>query len=216
MNPPTDLLHHDGSVLCARCAVALGVDDVSVALDGSPGVQLLWASSPRAARLVAWESSLGEGPCTDAVRTNAPRSAWLSFERPVAWPRFGTRARDEGLRSAGAAPVRLGSQVVGALGVYGGRADGVEARTVSLAGELAGVVAQAIARGLRHRPDALFSSHDEVVPQAAGMVAVQRGVGTETARALLWEVARDERRPVDEVATEVVSRRRTFCGQGPA
>lgn len=213
MNPSisTALMHGDGSVLCSQCAVALGVDDVAVVLDTSAGARTLWTSSSRVRRLTSWESSLGEGPCTDAIVTNAPRSSWLTFERPAAWPSFSARARTDGVRSAGATPIRLSGEPIGALALYGDRTDVVDARTVSLAGQLATVVAHAVVRAFRHRPDALMPPEQEILPQAVGMVAAQRDIGVDGAMEALRSTARDEGRPVEELAVDVVQRRRTLA-----
>ncbi len=212
MNPSiaTALLQGDGSVLCQRCALALGVRDVAVVVEGRRRRRVLWASSPATRRLAWWESSLGEGPATDAVATNAGCSAWLSDERPMAWPAFAVKARAAGVASSGAAPIRRSGRPFGALVVYGDRADAVTAGTVVLAGELAAVVATAITRAVQRGPDVLLPPEEELVSQATGMVAVQRQVGVGEAFGLLRALARDEDVSLEALAGDVVECRRTL------
>lgn len=110
------LLHR----LCGYCTNLLGAADGEVTLaDQQGGLQLLAASTQRARRLGLFEVHADQGPCVDAYRTGEPLHADDLATMAGVWPRFALRAIRDGYRSVQAVPLRLRTDVIGALNLFG-------------------------------------------------------------------------------------------------
>jgi hypothetical protein len=136
-----------------------------------------------------WEYVLGEGPANDAA-VHGP--VWVgSAELQDRWPNFGSAARDLGVRSVAAVPLRTARSTVGCLVTYTGyrqrpvrdlmRLNAVgDAFVQVLTGDPDDVVASDFAglilTGIDHRP---------VVHRAAAIIADACGCSTDDALARL-------------------------------
>src|SRR5690242_10405036 len=109
-----DFLH----VLTERCVQLLGVSAAGLLLtDGQGALQVVAASSERTRLLELFQLQNDEGPCLDCFHTAQPVSvADLSSEDR--WPRFVPAAVEAGFGAVHALPMRLRSDVIGALNLF--------------------------------------------------------------------------------------------------
>src|SRR3954447_18573301 len=106
-----DFLH----VLTERCVQLLGVSAAGLLLaDGQGVLQVVAASSERTRLLELFQLQADEGPCVECYRTGKAVSVdYLpAVER---WPRFSAMASNAGYAAVHALPMRLRSEVIGAL-----------------------------------------------------------------------------------------------------
>jgi GAF domain-containing protein len=162
--------------------------------------------------------TLGEGPCVDAHREQRPvAEPDLAHPSVGRWASFSASAVASGVRAVFGFPVTVGDVRMGALNLYrdvpGPLTDDQQADAVVLAAVAARAI---IAMQADAAPGALGAELEVgtnfqfVVHQAAGMVAVQLGVGVTEASLRLRAHAFSTDRLVANVAREVVARRLRF------
>ena len=204
-----DFMH----MLTARTADLVNATAAGLLLADQRGrLEFMAASDENAALLELFQVQNQEGPCLDAFRTAAPV---VNADLRVAtgrWPRFAPRATAAGFRSVHAFPLRLRSEVIGALNVFGADAGGLDDADVPIVQALADVAAigllqeRAIRRGeiLTEQLQGALNSR-VVIEQAKGAVAQAHGVGVDEAFRLIRGFARRHNRRLSEVAHTVVS-----------
>ena len=183
------------------------------------------AGSDEAVRLVElFQVQNDEGPCLEAFRTGRPVADADLGSATTRWPRFGPRATAAGYRSVHAFPLRLRSQVIGALNVFGGTTGGAfSAEDAAIMQALADVAAigllqeRAISRGeaLAEQLQSALNSRI-VIEQAKGVVAQSRGVGVDEAFAVIRAYARSHNLRLTEVAHAIVADPAGLPGLHPA
>jgi hypothetical protein len=216
--------------VCDRCLDDLSVDHASVALATGDG---LWApafaTSAIAADLDQTAFTLGEGPCYDAMRRQAPLlvADLMDYSRQRQWPLWVPAARAVGVRAVSALPIQAGAIVAGVLTLLSEQAGALSGAQLTRALRLAdtallglldlisGLQPGAEAGSNTPAADASLSRHlaDLVradVHQAAGMIMVQAGVPIDQALARLRAHAFGADRSLREIATDVLARRLTF------
>ncbi len=199
--------------LTEQCAELLGVAAAGLLLADVGGVlHLLAATSHHARTLEILQLQAEEGPCLDCFRSGRPVSvADLNAHRDR-WPRFSTVALDEGYASVHAMPVRLRSEVLGTLGLFGTSPGALEEEEMAVAQALAHVASLAIVQ----QGHTLPASHVLTGLQAAvasrrlleiakGVVAESLGIGMDEAFTRLRGYARLRDQHLGEVAHQVVS-----------
>jgi GAF domain-containing protein len=105
-------------VLAERCVQLLGISAAGLLLtDGQDTLQLVAASSERTRLLELFQLQTDQGPCVDCFRTGQPVSV---PDLPAAgrWPRFTAAAAEVGFAAVHALPMRLRSEVIGALNFF--------------------------------------------------------------------------------------------------
>jgi hypothetical protein len=200
--------------LTRRCVELLGAATAGVMLVDAHGrLRPAAASDQRAQRLTESEERYEAGPCLDCCRLAAPVTC--QDLRPVAagnrWPRFAARARDGGLGSVYAVPLRHGRRTLGALALFRTAPGALP----DLDAALARALAEAAAGGLL-RERALADSERltgqlqqaldsrVVVEQAKGVLAERWGVRPDTAFTALRGYARSRRARLADLARQVV------------
>lgn len=109
-----DFLHG----LTERCVELLGVSAAGLLLaDGQGALQLVAASSERSRLLELFQLQADQGPCLDCYRTGAPVTV-PDLPRADRWPRFTAAAAEVGFASVHALPMRLRTEVIGALNLF--------------------------------------------------------------------------------------------------
>ncbi|AMM22053.1 transcriptional regulator [Frondihabitans sp. PAMC 28766] len=203
--------------LCGPFLRALPVAGASVSTLGDPlGSATVCSSDERAARLDEIQIDLGEGPCWDALVTDAPV---LAFDvQTVAndrWPVAAAALRETGLEAVFAFPLSYGRLGMGAVDLYADKPVKLSDDEVSDASTLANVAA----RHVLHRAVAALapSAFEEVdrysrreVHQASGMVSAQLTVDVDDALLVLRGHAFATDTPLREIAADVVARRLDF------
>jgi GAF domain-containing protein len=201
-------------MLAVRTASLVDASAVGLLLADQRGhLQFMAASDENVKLLELFQVQNHEGPCLDAFRTAKPVINADLRDAGARWPRFAPRATEAGFHSVHAFPLRLRSQVIGALNVFGGEVGGsFEDPDIQIVQALADVAAigllqeRAIRRGelLTEQLQGALNSRI-VIEQAMGAIAQARGVSVDDAFALIRGYARRNNRRLSDVAHAVVT-----------
>lgn len=183
------------------------------------GSETVSASNDLAARLDELQFDLGVGPCWDALASSSPvLEPDLRRPRRV-WPGFSEAIEHEEVAALFAFPLIVGPLRIGAMDLYHDEPRGLAAHELAHAVEYAGVLSrQVLRRALAVASDGaveVVGRHSRrTVHQATGFVIAQVGVSAEDAELLIQASAFAEGRPVQEIAEQIVERRRAFGRSG--
>jgi hypothetical protein len=162
------------------------------------------------------EFTLGEGPAIDAYAEGKPVLVDDMGAFTSRWPQFAREITDAGIESLYALPLQLGAIKLGVLVLYRGQPGVLEGEALSaalLVADLvtnqvldmqAGAVSESLAWGIE------VDDYRAVVHQATGMISAQLDCAIGEALARLRGRAFALERPIDEVATDVVTGRLRF------
>jgi hypothetical protein len=212
---PLSLVH--ACVAAARAAGAFGAG-LSMARAGTLR-EPVYATDMRSEQLGELQSTLGEGPCVDALRADAAVLVGdvATAESGRRWPSFASAAAALGVRGMFSIPVRAGGARVGVLDLYRDRPGSLSGDELADAFTYADVLlvlaldhlggVESPQRGLL---DAAFTDRRAVVHQAAGMVSVQLDLTVTDALARLRGYAYAQDRRLADVCADVVARRLSF------
>jgi transcriptional regulator with GAF, ATPase, and Fis domain len=204
-----DFLH----LLVDRCVELLDVDAAGLLLADHRGSLQLVASSDEHVRVLElFQLQHDEGPCMEAFATGlrVSNSDLRACDAP--WTSFASTATDAGFVAVDALPMRLRSQVIGALNLF--RADSGELTVSVLRNAQALVDIATIGllqeRTIRHHEvvtEQLQTALNSriVIEQAKGLVAERLGVDMEVAFATLRAYARKQNLKLGEVARMVIA-----------
>lgn len=200
--------------LSADSVEILGAEAAGVMLaDARGGLRLIASSDERMRLLELFELQGEQGPCLDAFATGRPVQASAADSRSR-WPDFAPRACDAGFQMMCAVPLRLRTDVIGALNLFRGTDElftDAEMGIAQAMGEMAaiGLIQE---RALRERAllteqlQAALSSR-VVIEQAKGMLAEYLRMTVDDAFQLLRNYARERNRKLSHVASDVVNRK---------
>ncbi len=167
------------------------------------------ASDPRLAEL----DDLRHGPDSPAMSAIRRREMVIAedVDQESRWPAWTGRARGLGVRGVISAPVDVDEQVIGAINLYAGSAEGLTTRhqlTAMLLAEHAGLLLAAVRDRARQAAKAgqLDSTllEEGVVGQAIGVIMTQRGCPAPEALDVLRSAAASLDIPLREVAERLV------------
>src|SRR5260370_816566 len=169
-----DFLH----VLTERCVQLLGVSAAGLLLtDGKDALQVVAASSERTRLLELFQLQTDQGPCVDCFRTGQPVSV-TDLTSAARWPRFTTAAAEVGFAAVHALPMRLRTEVIGALTRSDANPGGLEEGKLRIGQALADVATIGLLQQRAiHRRDALTEQLQTalnsriVIEQAKGVLA---------------------------------------------
>jgi len=205
-----DFLHD----LTDHAAAVSGADAVGLVLGDQRGVlEFMAASNDSGEALELFQLQAEEGPCLDCFRTHEPViNADLGNAEDL-WPTFAPRARAAGFQSVHAFPMRLRSEVIGALNMFSTTRLNFETEEVRVVQSLADVATIAILqqRGIA-RAEALTEQLQGalnsriVIEQAKGAVAQRDGITVDEAFAQMRRQARSEGRRLLDIAGEALQR----------
>lgn len=205
--------------LCEVCAEVTGATGAGLMLmSGDVPRGSVCSSDSVSALIEELQFSLGEGPCVDAYHQDQPVME-PDLARPTTprWFGFTERAVEAGARAVFGFPLHVGAVRLGALNLYRDRSGLLTDDEHADALVAADVAAQAVlVLQADARPGELAAALEAgadfqyVVHQAAGMVAVQLGVGVAAALIRLRAYAFGNDRRLAEVAEDVVARRLRF------
>jgi transcriptional regulator with GAF, ATPase, and Fis domain len=202
-----DFLHQ----VTVRCAEVLQVSAAGVLLhDQRNALRVVAASTERTRMLELLQSQTDEGPCAECFHTGRPVSV-PDLAATRRWPRFESAARQVGFASVHALPMRLRSDVIGALNLFNVAAGALADDTLRLGQALADVATIGLlqARTIRHREtlaEQLQTALNSriIIEQAKGVLAERRQIDMGEAFALLRGSARSGNRQLSELARAVV------------
>ncbi|MEO8265007.1 MAG: anti-sigma factor antagonist [Ilumatobacteraceae bacterium] len=194
----------------ARATVG-GADGVSVALRRHGQLNTVAASDETIAQMDRDQYATGEGPCLSA----ATEGHWFHVEslaEEVRWPRFISRAMQDGIGSILSTPLTVSARPVGSLNIYSNSERAFAPQDQELAAlfaeQASGILATArvdmtvdeVAQRLR---DALNAR--EVIAQAQGVIMAQQGISADAAYAALRKSSKRTEVTVRDFAAAVVS-----------
>jgi GAF domain-containing protein len=202
-----DFLH----VLTERCVQLLGVSAAGLLLtDGQDTLQVVAASSERTRLLELFQLQTDQGPCVDCFRTGQPVSV-ADLPSAGRWPRFTAAAADAGFTAVHALPMRLRTEVIGALNFFDTDPGPLAEGKLSVGQALADVATIGL---LQHRAisqrDALTEQLQTalnsrvLIEQAKGVVAERLHLDMAEAFVLLRSTARSHNRRLSDLATAIV------------
>ncbi|MFC6016325.1 ANTAR domain-containing protein [Plantactinospora solaniradicis] len=203
-----DFLHQ----VTVRCAQVLDVSAAGVLLTDQRGVLRVVAASTEQTRLLELlQLQTDEGPCPECFHTGRSIAVADLSTTTRRWPRFTAEARRGGFASVHALPMRLRTEVIGALNLFGAEPGALDEGTIRLGQALADVATIGLlqARAIRHREtlaEQLQTALNSriVIEQAKGVVAERRKIDVDQSFILLRSAARTSNRRLSELARAVV------------
>jgi hypothetical protein len=200
------------SVVVERCAELLDSAEVGLALAATRGeLRVMASSSERMRALELIEFQNDEGPCRDCLLSGEQVLNYRLDAADDRWPRFTPQAREAGFQMVHALPLRLRTEVIGAMNVFSPELRELEPEDVHLTQALADAATIGILqeRAVKLGADvagllqgALNSRI--VIEQAKGIVAERRQVDMDEAFALLRSYARSNRKQLSDVARAII------------
>ena len=204
-----DLLHG----LTVDCVRLFPTAAAGLLISDHHGILQLVASSSEAVRLVElFQIQADEGPCLDCYRTGAPVNA-PDLAEAGRWPRFTSRAAEQGFHSVHAVPMRLRGNTIGALNLFGAELGDLppadlrvaqalaDAATITVLQERSIVAQKAVTEQLR-----VTLSRRAIVEQAKGVLAEVGGFDMGEAFIRLRDRAHETHQPLTELARGIASR----------
>jgi transcriptional regulator with GAF, ATPase, and Fis domain len=203
-----DFLH----VLTERCVQLLGVSAAGLLLtDEQDTLQVVAASSERTRLLELFQLQTDQGPCVDCFRTGRPVSV-ADLPSAGRWPRFAAAAADVGFAAVHALPMRLRTEIIGALNFFDIDPGALDAGKLRVGQALADVATIGL---LQHRAISQRDTLTEqlqtalnsrvLIEQAKGMVAERLHLDMAEAFVLLRGTARSHNRRLSDLATAIVN-----------
>jgi ANTAR domain/GAF domain len=200
------------SVLVERCAELLDSAEVGLALAATRGeLRVMASSSERMRSLELIEFQNDEGPCRDCLANGEQVLNCRLDDTGDRWPAFTPLARDAGFQMVHALPMRLRSDVIGAMNIFSPELDELSPEDVYLTQALADAATIGILqeRAIKHETDLAGQLQGAlnsriVIEQAKGIVAERRQVDMDEAFALLRSYARSKRTPLSDVARAII------------
>jgi transcriptional regulator with GAF, ATPase, and Fis domain len=211
-----DFLHE----LAERCAEVLDVSAAGVLLTDERGLLRMVAASTEQTRLLELlQTQTDQGPCPECFHTGQPVIV-ADLSAPIAakrWPRFVAEARQAGFVSVHALPMRLRTDVMGALNLFDTQAGALDEHTIQLAQALADVATIGLlqARAIRQREGLAEQLRTAlksriVIEQAKGVIAERHHIAVDQSFSLLRSSARDSNRRLSELARAIVDGSEAF------
>ena len=196
----------------ASADALFGVDGtVLMLVDRGQVLRNLAVSDPRAALLEELQAEHGEGPCVDAFDGKEPVAAG-DLAAEDRWPDFSPAAVDRDLRAVLASPIPYSEQAVGVVAVFATEPHPwteAEREAIVAFTELVALIIlnamEARERGQLAAELQVALDSRVVIEQAKGVLVGRHGLTTRQAFERLRSQARDQRRPLSEVARAVVS-----------
>jgi len=209
---PVDLADH----LVSSCLEFLPVVNAGIMLDDQRGHLRVLASSSEETRLLElFELQNNEGPCLEAFTSGLSVTVPDLATEGLRWPMFTGEAMGLGIVGAYALPMRLKERTIGALNLFCDTRNALSEPQLRLGQVMSTMATLGILNHWtvqRHEvlAEQLGSAlHSRVViEQAKGVIAERSRVTMTVAFEMLRTAARASRRPLTQVATEVVTRAR--------
>jgi transcriptional regulator with GAF, ATPase, and Fis domain len=203
-----DFLH----MLTDRSVRLLAASAAGVVLADPRGELRIAAASSEAVELIElFQIQNDQGPCLDCFRTGQPvTAAGLSGPQPR-WPQFAAAAVQAGFQTVEALPMRLRSQIIGALNLFRSGSDPFDPADLRVGQALADVATIGLLqeRNLRHSEtiaeqlQAALNSRI-IIEQAKGKLAERYNLGMDQAFRMLREHARESNQRLTDTARNLV------------
>ena len=203
-----DFLH----VMTERCVQLLDVSAAGLLLtDGQDTLQVVAASSERTRLLELFQLQTDQGPCLDCFRSGTPVSVADLQSAGGRWPRFAAAAAQVGFSAVHALPMRLRTEVIGALNLFDVNPGALDEGKLRIGQALADVATIGLLqqRAIHHRDvvtEQLQSALNSrvLIEQAKGVLAERLNVPVHDAFTVLRSSARSRNRRLSELAQAIV------------
>lgn len=198
-------------VLTARCVQLLGVSAAGLLLtDQQNTLQVVAASSERTRLLELFQLQTDQGPCVDCFRTGQPVSV-ADLPSAGRWPAFTAAAAEVGFAAVHAMPMRLRTEVIGALNLFDTTPGPLAEAKLRIGQALADVATIGLLQQRAiHRRDTLTEQLQTalesrvLIEQAKGVLAERLHLDMDEAFTLLRGYARNNNRRLSDLAQTVV------------
>lgn len=203
-----DFLHR----LTVRCVDLLEVAAAGLLLTDERGaLQMVAASTEQTRLLELLQLQTDEGPCPECFHTGRPVAVIDLADATDRWPQFVAAASQIGFASVHALPMRLRTEIIGALNLFGTRPGALSADTVRLGQALADVATIGLlqARAINRR-DTLAEQLQTalnsrvLIEQAKGVIAERRQIDMDQSFILLRTLARSTHRRLSDLSRAVI------------
>ncbi len=199
-------------LLSERCVSLVDADEAGIMVsDGLGSLQVVASSSERSRLLELLELQNRDGPCLDAFMTGEPVSSPDLTVETERWYHFSREAVGFGFRSVHSIPLRLRSQVIGALSLLRTKRGHMSDADRTLARALAQMATIGLLqeRAIRSSKNASIQLQTALtsrvrLEQAKGMIAERHSVDIDTAFERLRSYARNHHRQISDVALSIV------------
>jgi hypothetical protein len=203
-----DFLH----LLTQRSAQLLDASAAGVLLADPRGQLRLVAASTEAVRVLElFQLQNDQGPCLDCFRTGQPVTAPDLTAARQTWPQFAAAARQAGFGAVHALPMRLRSQVIGALNLFRDTPGTFGREDLRIGQALADVATIGLLQERSTRRSEVLHEQLQgalnsrvIIEQAKGKLAERLGLNMDQAFTLLRGYARDRNRRLSELAQDVI------------
>ncbi len=197
--------------LTERCVQLLDVSAAGLLLtDGQGNLQVVAASSERTRLLELFQLQTDEGPCLDCFRTGTSISV-ASLQVGGRWPRFTAAAAEVGFAAVHALPMRLRTDVIGALNLFNTEPGALDDDNVRVGQALADIATVGLMQQRAiHRRDVITEQLQTalnsrvLIEQAKGLLAERLQVSVVDAFDLLRTTARSRNRRMSDLAQALI------------
>ncbi len=153
-----------------------------------------------------------DGPCLEAFRTGRTVEGIDLALYVDKWPSFAPAALSAGIGTAYAVPMRLRDQTIGALNLFHTGTDPVGPHELDVARVMADMATIGIINNWSNRQQEVLTQQLQgaltsrvVIEQAKGVLAEREGLSMGKAFEYLRRIARSSRRPLADVASDMVN-----------
>ncbi|WP_119290484.1 GAF and ANTAR domain-containing protein [Streptomyces sp. YIM 130001] len=202
-----DFLHG----LTEKCVEILGVSAAGLLLtDERDRLQLVAASTERTRLLELFQLQTEQGPCMDCFRTGQPVSV-ADLSATDRWPHFTQAAAEVGFASVHALPMRLRTEVIGALNLFHTEPCALDEETLRVGQALADVATVGLLqqRAIQHRDNVTEQLQTALntrvlIEQAKGALAERLGLDVDDAFIRIRAEARTRNVRLADLARDIV------------
>jgi GAF domain-containing protein len=181
--------------------------------DGRGGLRLIASSDERMRLLELFELQGAQGPCLDAYSSGRAVQANAADSRDR-WPVFAPQASEAGFQLMCAVPLRVRTDVIGALNLFRGNDEPFTGTEIAIAQAMAEMAAIGLIQERAVRERNLLAAQLQaalnsrvIIEQAKGMISEYLTMTVDDAFKLLRSYAHYHNRRLSEVASDVVDRR---------
>ena len=198
--------------LAERCVELLDVSEAGIMLADPDGKLRHAACSSERMRLVEFfELQVEEGPCFDAYRDHVAVLCDSPEDAAARWPRFAPEAQKSGFVIVSAVPMRLRTQVIGALNLFSSGVGVLNDDDLGVAQAMADIATIGILQERVIRDRGVFASQLEfalesrvAIEQAKGIVAEHNGINVDDAFDLIRRFTRSHNRLLSDTARQII------------
>lgn len=203
-----ELLH----TLTERSVELLNADAAGIILIDQRGqLQVVASTSHEARGLEVFELQASEGPCVDCIKTGEPVVNVDLREAESRWPNFRPAATAAGYRSTHAIPLRLRTQVIGAMNLFCVHQSTLSDDDLSVAQALSDIATIGLLQERAVREHELLAEQLQaalnsriLVEQAKGALSERAQVDVDEAFRMIRDYSRKTRQPLSVVAAAVI------------